>query len=118
MRRFRAIVAILILVLTMPLAHAGAVLSSAAGSQRACCHRKADACCEGPANLCCATHAPADAPLVAFQAVSPLLLPPLPVAVVHADRIDRRNLLGPAIRLPAEYSPPGLMIVGTILLRI
>ena len=118
MRRFRAIVAILILVLTMPLAHARAVLSSAAGSQRACCHRKADPCCEGPANLCCATHAPAEAPLVAFQAVSPLLLPPLPVAVVQADRIDRRNLPGPAIRLPAEYSPPGLMIVGTILLRI
>ena len=118
MRRFRAIVAILILVLTMPLAHARAVLSSVAGSQRSCCQRKADACCEGPANLCCATHAPADAPLVAPQAVPPMLLPPLTVAVVHADRIDRRNVRGPALRLPAEYSPPGLTIVGTLLLRI
>jgi hypothetical protein len=118
MRRFRATVAILILVLTMPLARARAVLSGAAGAQRSCCQRKVDACCESPANLCCATHAPAEAPLVVFQVVSPLLLPPLTVAVVHPDRIDRRNLPGAAIRLPAEYSPPGLMIVGTILLRI
>jgi hypothetical protein len=37
---------------------------------------------------------------------------------MHADRIDRRNVPGAAMRLPAEYSPPGLAIVGTILLRI
>lgn len=118
MRRFRAIVAMLMLILMMPLAHASAVILSAAVAQRDCCKQKADSCCEGPAKACCATQAPADTSLVPSQDVSPLLLPPLTVPVVHVDRIDSLHVHGAAIRLPAEHSPPGLMMLATTILRI
>ena len=47
MRRFRAIVAMLTLLLMMPLAHAHALISSAAVTQHDCCKHKPDACCGG-----------------------------------------------------------------------
>jgi hypothetical protein len=118
MRRFRAIIAILMLVLTMPLAHARAVLSSATASQRDCCKQKANPCCEGSAKACCAMQAPPAPSVIPSQNVSPLLLPPRTVAVVHTGLIDSLNIRRAATRLPAEYSPPGLIIVGTTLLRI
>jgi hypothetical protein len=118
MRPFRAIVAILMLILTMPLAHARAVISSAAASQRDCCKQKVNPCCEGSAKACCATQAPAAPSLLPFQNVSPLLLPPRTVPVVHPDRADSLTLHRAAVRLPAEHSPPGLIIVLTAILRI
>jgi hypothetical protein len=118
MRRFRAIVAILMLVLTMPLAHAHAVISSSAAYQRDCCKQKPDACCEGSAKACCATQTPAAPSPLPSQNVSPLLLPPRTVPVVHPDRADILTLHCAAVRLPAEHSPPGLIIVATTLLRI
>jgi hypothetical protein len=118
MRRFRAIVAIVMLILMMPLAHARAVISSAAGSQHDCCQQKADACCEGQAKACCAMQVPPAPSVIPSQNVSPCLLPPRTVPVVHTDHADSLNLHCAATRLPAEYSPPGLIIVGTTLLRI
>ncbi len=118
MRRFRAIVAILMLVLTMPLAHARAVISSPAAYQRDCCKQKPDACCEGSAKACCATQAPAAPSLVTSQDVSPLLLPPRTVPVAHPDRTDSLTLHCAAVRFPAEHSPPGLIIAATTILRI
>ncbi len=118
MRRFRATVAVLTLLLMMPLAHARAFISSAALAQHDCCKQKADVCCEGSAKACCATQAPAAPSLVPSRDVSPLLLPPRTVAVEHTDRFDSRNVSCAAMRLPAEHSPPSLIIVGTIILRI
>jgi hypothetical protein len=118
MRRFRAIVAILMLVLTMPLAQAHAVISSSAASQHDCCKQKADACCEGSAKACCAMQAPAAPSLVTSQDVSPLLLPPRTLPIVHTGLIDSLNIRRAAVRLPAEHSPPGLIIVATTILRI
>jgi hypothetical protein len=118
MKRFRAIVAILLLISTMPLVCARADTSIAAVDQHNCCRQKTHACCEGAANACCATDAPASASLFPLQDISPLVLPPSTVPVVHSDRIDMPNALLAAVRLPEEYSPPGLMIVGTTILRI
>ena len=106
------------LVLMMPLAHARTFISSAAASQRDCCKQKPDACCKGSAKACCATHAPATPSIVLSQDVSPSLLPPRTLPVVHPDRIDCLSVHCAATRLPAEYSPPGLIMVGTTLLRI
>jgi hypothetical protein len=118
MRRFRAIIAMLLLVVTMPLARAHAVISSAAASQRDCCKQKPDACCEGSAKACCATQTPAAPSLIPSQNVSTLLLVPQTVPVVHPDRTDSLTLHCAAVRLPAEHSPPGLIIVATTILRI
>jgi len=106
------------LVLMMPLARACAVISSAAVAQRACCKQKADTCCDGPSQACCATQAPADTSVLPSQVVPQLLLPPRTVPVVHSDRLNNRNVLCAAIHLPAEHSPPGLVIVATTVLRI
>jgi hypothetical protein len=118
MRRFRVIVAMVMLVLTMPLTRACAVISRAAVAQSDCCKKKADSCCEGSAKFCCAAQSPTDLSLVPSQNVSSLLLPPLPVPVVYADRIDSLNAQCAAPRLPAEYSPPGLTMVEKTILRI
>jgi hypothetical protein len=118
MGRFRAIAAILMLILMMPLAHARAIISSAAVAQRDCCRQKADSCCERPEKACCVTQAPANPALFPSQGVAPSLLSPTAVPVVHADRIDSLNVPGAARNMPAEHSPPGLLMVVTTILRI
>jgi hypothetical protein len=115
---FRNIVAILSLVLTMPLARACAVISSAAMAHRECCKQKADTCCDVPSQVCCATQAPANTYLFPSQVVPQLLLPARTVQVVHTDRIDSLIVQHAATHLPAEHSPPGLLIVATTFLRI
>jgi len=117
-KRFRAIAAILMLVLMMPLARASAVISRATGAQHDCCKPKADPCCEGPSKVCCVTQAPADRSLLPSQDVSRLVLPPSTVAVVYIHRIDNLKVHCVGVRFPAEHSPPGLMMVATTILRI
>jgi len=118
MRRFRAIAAVLMLVLMVPLARAGALTSSAAVAQRECCKQKADLCCQGSSKACCVTHVPADTGLFPAREVSQLLLPPLAVPLIHTDHIDSLNVQCAARKMPAEHSPPGLVLVATTILRI
>ena len=108
----------LTLILMMPLAHARAVLSNPAVAQRDCCKQKPEACCRGSAKACCATPTPATPSLLPSQDVAPSLLPPRTVPVVHTNLIDNLTVPYAATRLPAQYSPPGLNLVGTTLLRI
>jgi hypothetical protein len=105
-------------VVMMPLARACTVASGAATAQRDCCKHKADACCDGRSKVCCATQAPADNSLLPSQDVSRLVLPPLTIAVEYTDSGDSLHVRFASTRLPAEHSPPGLMIVATTILRI
>lgn len=103
------------LVLMMPLA---GIISNAAMSQRQCCRQKADMCCNEPSQACCAAETPADASLFPSQAVPQLLLPPRTVPVVYAERVNTLVTHRAGIRLPAEHSPPGLLLAAITVLRI
>jgi hypothetical protein len=118
MLRFRAIAAILMLVVMMPQAPACAVVSSGATSQHECCKQKMDSCCGGYSQVCCGTQAPADTSLLLPQNASPVVLPTGAAVVVPIDRSDNLKASSAARLVRAEHSPPGLMIVATTILRI
>jgi hypothetical protein len=122
MQRFRAIAAILMLVVMVPQAPACAAVSSGATSQsqrqHECCKQKMDSCCGGYSQVCCGTQAPADTSLLLPQNASPVVLPTGAVVVVPIDRSDNLKASSAARLVRAEHSPPGLMIVATTILRI
>jgi hypothetical protein len=120
MQRLKGIAALLVLVLTMPLAHACAMTSRALTAKHDCCQHKAIVvqCGQAPSNDCCALQAPVDTASYPVQSASPLILPTATVRVDYDDRSDRLGPFSSGLTLPEQHSPPGLIIAATIVLRI
>ena len=117
-RRLTGIAALLIVLLTMPVARACAFASQRTSVQQGCCPHKelADTCCMRAFTLCHATQAPADATQLPVQDAS-LPVPPPAVLVVYQDHLrDFKPRFG-SLRLPMQHAPPGLLITATAVLR-
>jgi hypothetical protein len=119
-QRTSAIAALLILVLTLPLPRACAMVAHAAQGHHGCCAHQAmtNACGGSKASLCCAASFPVDSATFPVHNVVPVVLTTQTTAAYACDRLPRPESGGLAHTAPVQHEPPGLLIAKTVVLRI
>lgn len=117
MRRFTGFVAVLILlVMMMPVLACAATLSTP--MEQDCCRQMHGKCGDMAKQGCCHVEVRSDLQQLPSRVVTAVALPAVTVAVVYSPMVKLPASSGHAWLTPNEYSPPGLLIASTTVLRI